>query len=360
MNDRLNYLQVCRGALARNAGKIAEFVGTPVIGVLKCDGYGVGITEAAAAWRKAGVTAFAVSMPREAFALRDAGFTEEILLLAPVADPETLGQLAARNIILTVSDPDNARFYAAHTDAPLRVHAAVDTGMGRFGVRWSDTEALLALYQVKGLDFIGIFSHFSTAFEGEYSRTKLQLTRFQKALDTLSAAGIDPGLRHIANSCAALRFPETRLDAVRVGSALVGALPVRTPLELEPVVSFQAQVVARKTLEPGDTSGYAALCPVKRKTDAIVVAIGSDCGFCAASRPELLRPRDLLSWFRRLLREYRNPPCVQYQGKRLTLVGRVGTQYTLFDATGTDISSGEYVQARIPLLYHHEVRVYTD
>ena len=83
------YLEISREDLAFNAKTITEYVDVPVIGVVKCDGYGVSGPEAARAWVSAGVTMLAVSDPAEAFALREAGFAEEdILLLAPVGDPE--------------------------------------------------------------------------------------------------------------------------------------------------------------------------------------------------------------------------------------------------------------------------------
>lgn len=52
-----------------------------------------------------------------------------------------------------------------------------------------------------------------------------QLDRFPGVTEELKAAGYPVGLRHIANSCAALRFLKTRLDAVRVGNqyALIDA-----------------------------------------------------------------------------------------------------------------------------------------
>ncbi len=71
------YLEISREDLAFNAKAITEYVGVPVIGVVKCDGYGVSGPEAARAWVSAGVTTLAVSDPAEAFALRDAGFTGE-------------------------------------------------------------------------------------------------------------------------------------------------------------------------------------------------------------------------------------------------------------------------------------------
>ena len=56
-----NYLEVSRQVLAENAKTVVSYVGVPVIGVVKYDGCGVGIAEAARAWQKAGVTMFAVS-----------------------------------------------------------------------------------------------------------------------------------------------------------------------------------------------------------------------------------------------------------------------------------------------------------
>ena len=260
-----NYVEISTDALVRNARAVVDAVNVPVIGVVKFDGYGVTLPVAAKAWQSAGVTIFAVSESWEALALRQAGFTEDILLLAPVADRQTLHSLLEQDIILTVCDLDNARFYSANRgEKTPRVHVKVDTGMGRFGVRAEDTQQLIAIYNVEGLVFEGIFSHFGKSFEKTYKLTKQQLERFLTAVQALENAGIRVGTRHIANSCAALRFPETRLDAVRIGSALVGSLLISTPVKLEKVHTFYAQVVARKFLKKGDTMGYASVCRRKR------------------------------------------------------------------------------------------------
>jgi len=352
LNHFPNYLEISRDALVHNAKAIAEYVGTKVIGVLKCEGYGVSIPEAARSWQQAGVTMFAVSTPTEAVTLRQEGFQEEILLLSPVADVDTLGILAENSIILTVTDLENAQFYSSYDGgAPLRVHVAVDTGMGRFGVRWTDPQQLMAIYEVPGLCFEGIFSHFAASFEKEFNQTKTQLDRFLQVVDELQSAGYPVGMRHIANSCAALRFPETRLDAVRMGSALVGALNARVDLPLQRVGTLKAQVVARKTFLPGDTTGYASVCKIKHPTDAIVVAIGHECGFGVLWVPDRFSLRNLASYIYHTVMHYFRPPCVTYNGKQLPMIGRLGNQFTLFDATGVDIQPGEYVSARVNLLF---------
>lgn len=354
------YLEISREDLAFNAKAITEYVKVPVIGVVKCDGYGVSGPEAARAWVSAGVTMLAVSDPAEAFALRDAGFThQDILLLAPVGDPELRDALIQAGIILTVSGPACAGFYAAHAgEAPVRVHVAVDTGMGRFGSRWTDTEGLLAVYNTPGLAFEGIFSHFAASFEAGNTQTMRQLSRFREALAALEAQGVNVGLRHFANSCAALRFPETRLDAVRVGSALIGRPSAAVPVELRRVGVFKAQVVDRRTLKKGDTTGYASIAKMKEDTDVAVVAIGRHNGFGLVKRPEHLRVLDLLRAVKQALDLYRHPPVVRCGDKRLRVVGRIGTQYTLVNAAGTDLHPGSVVTAEVDMLFPNPHKKY--
>ena len=354
------YLEISRDDLRSNAKAVVDHVDVPVIGVVKCDGYGVSSAEAAAAWVSAGVATLAVSDPAEAFALRDAGFTEQdILLLAPVADPELLNALVDANIILTVSGPACARFYTdGRGGRAVRAHVAVDTGMGRFGTRWTDIDELLEVYHIEGISFEGIFSHFSVAFESGSTNTMRQLERFRSTLSALESQGINVGTRHIANSCAALRFPETWLDAVRVGSALVGRLPVSVPVELKKVGQFKAFVVDRRTLKKGDTTGYASICSMKEDTEVAVVAIGRHNGFGLVKSPERLRPLDMLRAVKQAIGQCRRPSVVRYDGKALKVIGRIGTQYTLVETGGTDIAPGSVVTADVDMLFPNPHRKY--
>lgn len=353
-----NFMRIDTAALERNAKAAAEAVQVPVIAVVKMDGYGVGIQVAAKAWQAAGAKLFAVSESREALALRQAGVTEDILLMAPVADREILERLLENSIILTVSDVENARFYADNRgEKTVRVHVKVDTGMGRFGIRWDDGD-LMQVYGMEELQIEGIYSHFGKSFEKKYDLTGKQLARFLLAVKTVEDAGFAPGMRHIANSCAALRFPQTRLDAVRLGSALVGALLAPTPVKLETVHSFHAQVVAVKQLKKGDALGYASVCKAKRNTRAIVVATGFYYGYGMTGAPDPYPVRDFAVYIYHLWQRWRNPPSVSFGGKQLKLIGRVGSQYTLFEADGVDIVPGDFVTGRMNLLQYTGRREY--
>lgn len=279
--------------------------------------------------------------------------------MSPVADTEVLNTLIEYNIILTITNYEIAQLYHRYSSSmPIRVHIAVDTGMGRFGVIWTDVEQLQAIYRMSGFTFEGIFSHFSKSFEDDYNYTKQQLDRFIQTINNLSSAGISVGMRHIANSCAALRFPETRLDAVRIGSALVGKVCHKLPIVLHSVSQFKAQVVDCKMFQAGDTTGYASVCKVKKPTKAIVVAIGHEDGFGYISRPDVFSFQDMLYYFYRMMRESLHRPYVTFKKSQLPLIGRIGNQYTLFDATGVDVAAGDYVLADLPLFFPYHRRTF--
>ena len=73
-------------------------------------------------------------------------------------------------------------------------------------------------------------------------------------------------------------------------------------------------------------------------------------GFGLVNRPELLRPVDLLTCLHHLLRGCLHPPAVRWEGETLPVVGRIGSQFTLVDAGGTDLKPGDYVCAPVDLM----------
>lgn len=345
------YLEVNTSALARNAAAVKAYVGVPVIGVVKSDGYGVSVMAAAKAWMACGVTMLAVSRPEEALALRRGGFGGDILMLCPAADVQTLHLLTNAQVILPVTSWEIARFYSQNSRVPVRVHVAVDTGMGRFGIHWADAFQLRQVYETDNLSFLGIYSHFAASFEKRFCKTRKQLDRFLDTCKRLEKEGYPIGMRHIANSCAALRFPQTRLDAVRIGSALVGQVCAPVPLKLETVAVCKACVVDHRLFMPGDTTGYASLCSIKKQTNAIIVAVGHECGVGLLKTPNHYPFRALAGYLVRIWRQRNSPPYILYEGRRLKLIGRLGNQFSLFDAEELDIPLGSRVELKANLLH---------
>ena len=335
-----------------NAQTVIDYVKTKVIAVVKCNGYGVKIENAVRAWYDCGVRFFAVAEPFEAMQIANMRLPDaQILLMSPVADTQTLTELLSENVILTVVSPQNARFYSENCgEYAVRAHLKIDTGMGRFGVRYDDKQTLLDVYKVQGIEYTGIFTHFAVSFEKEYQKTKIQLEKFLSSVDFLIENNIDVGLRHCANSCAAIRFPETRLDAVRIGSALVGRLMCKTSLTLKKVGFIKTRAVDVRILKKGDTTGYAMISKLKKDTKCAVLPLGYRHGFGLTRANDNMRFVDLLRNIYHNLREYKHPLTVNFQGKRLKVVGRIGNQYTLVDVSNLDAKPGDIYTADVNVL----------
>lgn len=355
-----SYLEISRQALEANARAVTSYVGCPVMGVVKLNGYGVTVPEAVKAWKSAGVSFFGVSTPSEAIELRKCGFiAEEVLLMTPVSDAVILHELLDNNIILTVTGIENAKFYVDNCgERSIRAHIAVDTGMGRFGIAHDDVRAIASLYSMEKLKPEGIFSHFAASFEKDGNITSAQLRRFSSLTDALSEMGISVGIRHIANTCGALRFPEARLDMVRIGSGLVGRTAADVPLKLTRVGKLYGMVTDIRILKCGFSTGYASIYHVKRDTRVAIVQLGYESCFGLSRHDDTFHFRDLLYNIRHCIRQYKSPECVTYKGKSLPLIGRIGTQFSIIDITDADIHPGDFVTADTDIVLSSAPRVF--
>src|SRR5206468_1979966 len=146
-------------------------------------------------------------------------------------------------------------------------HLKLDTGMGRFG---------LAELPLPPVEVVGVMSHLATA-DSDVDFVQQQLGRF------LEATKLYPQLpRHIANSAAALRIPETHLDAVRCGIALYGLSPFgQDPAldGLEPALRWESRLAQVKLLQPGESTGYGRRFIAEEPTWIGLVPVGYADGF---------------------------------------------------------------------------------
>lgn len=351
-----NYLSVNKADLEYNAKNICDYVKTPVIGVVKCNGYGCGIENAVNAWISAGVTMIAASESDEIEQIINMGLSgTDIMLLTPCSDKSAVEHMAKNGVIFTVTNVETAKLLI-DVCVPLsitpRAHVKIDTGMGRFGTRYDDIDAIKRIYSIEGIDYCGIFSHFAASFEQNYDKTKMQLDRFLSVTDELKKSGIDVGLRHIANSSAALCYEQTRLDAVRIGSALVGRLIKKPPIDLKRIGVFYAQAVDEITLKKGDTSGYAMIYKAKRDMKCAVIEIGMHHGFGVSGMSDNFRFVDLLRDIYHAITGFKKPLFVtDKNGARHKVVGRIGNQFTLVENDDGSIKSGDTVSADMNVLY---------
>ena len=82
---------------------LEKAAGKTVWGVIKGDGYGLGVVNMARELAGQGIDHFAVTDVQEVRALRQAGFDGPVLMMSATAEPDTLRQLLELDAIVTVS-----------------------------------------------------------------------------------------------------------------------------------------------------------------------------------------------------------------------------------------------------------------
>ncbi len=182
--------------------------------VVKANAYGHGLVETARAALEGGAGWCGVARIEEALSLRQAGIQAPILVTG-YTPAERLAEAIDYGISLTVYAFEQADMFsnaARASNARLKVHAKIDTSMGRLGVfPEQGLPFVRRLNQLPGVEVEGVFTHFASADEPENPSTGVAIERFQQLLDELDAAHLRPPLVHAANSATALYHPRRAL-----------------------------------------------------------------------------------------------------------------------------------------------------
>lgn len=164
-----------------------------------------------------------------------------------------------------------------------RVHAKVDTGMGRLGMGYAAAASVVeSVVGLPSLALAGVYSHFATAEEQDQSFARLQLVRFNRVLQDLAQRGIAVPLRHMAGSGAIMTFPEAQFDMVRPGVMLYGYAPRRGmpgSEKLVPVMSLVSHISMLKRVEPNTGISYGRRYVTRSHTRIATVPIGYGDGY---------------------------------------------------------------------------------
>lgn len=318
-----------------------EHCGVPVIPVLKANGYGLGAQGLLEILKQEGCPLVAVSRLEEALPLSGQGV--EILLLSCVGT-NAIPILLDKEITCTVGDLAFAQELSAQAVAQgkkARVHIKVDTGMGRFGFLPAQADEIAAVFAQKGLEICGIFSHLSSAFLANGSAQK-QKDLFDGVCEELKRRGLALPMRHLANSTAAVKGG-FEMDAVRIGSALIGRLPIATNLPLKCAERLEAEVLSVRTLPAGSNIGYGSVYKLKKETTVAVVGLGSADGLYQSERRDLFRLMDIARYVFHDLKLLLKQPAVfgTVEGKIAKMIGRPATTHSFFDVTGLEICAGQ-------------------
>ena len=324
-----SWAEVDLAAARANVRAVRSVVGDDrlIMATVKADAYGHGAAEISKAIVDEGVNRLAVADTSEARELRDAGLDLPIHILGALGPAEAAGaaEVDLNCAVGSLGEAERLSAAAKAAGRVLKVHIHVDTGMGRYGVRCEEAVGLAkGVAALDGVEIEGASTHFADA-EGSPEFTRGQLSRFEKVVTELKAAGIEPQVLHAANSPALALLPESRLNMVRPGLAIYGLSyceGMSKAIDLSPVMTWKSRIVFAKTIKAGEPVGYGMTW--RAPTDRVIATVSA--GYADGYQRTLTNNSDVL-----------------IGGRRCPVTGRVAMDYVNVDPGGAEFEIGDEV-----------------
>ena len=332
MNKHLTWAEIDLNAYAHNITELKRITrkGARLMAVVKANGYGHGAIEVARKALENGAQYLGVARINEAVQLRTAGLDAPILIFGytPPDLAETLIRYDLTQTVYSIAAANTLSGIAGRQGKKIKVHIKVDSGMGRLGLLLKEPTAgnpgdrpttdpvqqALAISRLSGLTVEGTLTHFATADSTDKSYANRQLEKFLDFVDRLRREGLEPPIKHAANSGALIDLPESHLDMVRPGIATYGLYPSgevnKNKVDLKPVMALKSRIIHLKKVTAGFNISYGITYQTNKSTTIATVPIGYADGF-----------NRLLS----------NRGHMLVHGQRVPIVGRVCMDLTMLD-----------------------------
>ena len=254
-----------------------------LLAVVKADAYGHGILPVARAALEAGAEWLGVAHISEALPLRAAAIQVPVLAWLHTTDSDFHAAIAA-DVDLGCSGWELGPIVTAAQQLrkTARIHLKIDTGLGRNGSTPDDWIALVTRARQAELagdvTIVGIFSHLAVADEPWRVETDQQIAAFTTAVEQARAAGLNPSVRHLANSSGTLSRPDTHFDLVRAGLAIYGLSPftgqTSADLGLRPAMTLRTLVSVCKDVPAGQGVSYGLNYRTAAPTTLALIPLG--------------------------------------------------------------------------------------
>ncbi|MEE2779609.1 MAG: alanine racemase [Myxococcota bacterium] len=330
----ISWCEISRAALGANVEIFRQRLapGARLGMVVKANAYGHGMIPCAHALVDAGVDWLVVNDAPEALELRRAGIEAPVYICGPVFPSQAGDVVEARAEVVAYHQEllDALSDAATAAGRVVPVHLKAETGNHRQGVPVSDLVQLASRAQeLSGVRLAGLATHFADIEDTtDHGFARQQLAAFQEAIDAVKGAGFEVGMVHSANSAAAILWPETHGDLVRVGIATYGLWPstetYATALqahamgqggmvpELQPVLRWRTRIAQVKEVQAGSYVGYGRTYRTTHASRIAVLPVGYHEGYD---------------------RRLSNLAHVLVDGRRAPVRGRVCMNMTMVDVT---------------------------
>lgn len=318
--NRPTFAKIDLDALEHNFWQLRKKVGhdTGIMAVVKADAYGHGGVPIGSNLERLGADWFGVAFCEEGIALREGGITRPILILGGIyyGEARKANKYQLTPVVFSLDHARELSIQAERLGLQFSVHVKLDTGMGRLGIlpetAVADVQKIASLPR---LEIEGILSHLATVTPDLGDAYWNQMTTFRTILDELKEKGIDPPIKHLANTAGCMATPRPPFNLVRPGMMLLGCSPepgFEKLVDLKPVFSLTSGILEIKEIEPGFPISYNGTFVTERPTRVATLPIGYADG---------------------LSRKLSNRGSVLILGKRAPIIGNVCMDMCMADVT---------------------------
>ena len=354
--------------IAKDTGRLDNHKNIEIIGVVKGNGYGLGLVPYSKFLIDNGIDFLAVATVEEAIQLREAKVQARILMLSSTAIEKDVENLIQNDIILTVGSKESVEVVdklGEKLNKKIKVHLKIDTGFGRYGFCFDEKEKIVeVLNKAKNIEIEGTFSHFTLAFFHNNKFSETQFNRFMDVVEYLKENKVDTGMLHICNSSGFLKFKDKRLNAVRVGSAFLGRLSIPNIYGLKRVGYLKSQVAEIKNMKKGYNIGYSNAYTLRRDSKVALIPVGYADGYNVRDDRDMFRKLDRLRYIVRDFKDsfkdkslYVNIKNNQGKYEKCKVIGRLGMYHISVDITGKNILIGANVKLNVnPIFVDSSIR----
>ena len=317
-------VHIDREALQYNLNRVKQLAPTAkVVSMVKANAYGHGIKDCLAALSS--TDAFGVACLEEALEIRALGYAQPITLIEGIFSEDEMDVVISNNIEVIVHHQPQIEWLLAHKTAylakNLKVWVKLNSGMNRLGFKFAEIIDLIHLLKAEGFNCV-LAMHFANADADNHPLNEQQKNQFLQVKQACS-----PILASCCNSAAIFKWPELNFDFVRPGIMLYGASPFTDQsahdLDIRPVMTFTAEVIALNTIQTGESVGYGSTFIADEIMNIAIVSIGYGDGY----------PRAFIQ------QNY-----VVIHGQKRRVIGRVAMDMIAIDVTDLEITLGTEVE----------------
>ncbi|HAK16737.1 MAG TPA: alanine racemase [Acinetobacter junii] len=310
-------------ALQYNLNRVKQLAPhSQIVSMVKANAYGHGVQDCLAALNA--TDAFGVACLEEALEIRRLGYTQPITLIEGVFTENEMEDVIQQKLECVVHRHEQVEWLIQNKEAynalGLKVWVKLNSGMNRLGFKIS--EIIAVIHQLKSLNFNCVLTmHFANA-DVDHPLNEQQIQQF---LDVKNAC--EPILASCCNSAAIYKYPNLHFDYVRPGIMLYGATPFVdkdvNELDLKPVMSFEAEIIALNQIQAGESVGYGSTFTATNNMQIAIVSIGYGDGYPRA---------------------YVKPNYVAIDKQLTPVIGRVSMDMIAIDTTNLQVKVGTKVE----------------